>query len=97
MKESNLTKKINDNPNTYIYIGVIVFTVGIVLNMLTSAIIKPALIESLDNVGTIIGYILNASTAFMTLLGLIIFSNSMTAKKEAKVKKIVKRNKNRKK
>ena len=93
MKESNLTKKIYDNPNTYIYIGVIVFTVGIVLNMLASAVIKPALIESLDNVGMIIGYILNAGTAFMTLLGLIIFSNSLTAKREAKVKKIVKRNK----
>ena len=93
MKESKLTKKIYDNPNTYIYVGVIVFTIGIVLNMFTSAIIKPALIESLDNVGTIIGYILNAGTAFMTLLGFIIFSNSLTAKKEAKVKKIVKRRK----
>ena len=96
MEESKLTKKINDNPNKYIYIGVITFTVGIALNMFTSAIIKPALIESLDKTGTIIGYILNASTAFMTIMGLIIFSNSMTAKKERNVKKIVKRNKKRK-
>ena len=96
MKESKLTKKIQDNPNTFIYIGVIVFTVGIVLNMLISAIIKPALVESFNNVGIVIGFILNASTAFMTLLGLIIFTNSLTAKKEANTKKIVKRNKKRK-
>ena len=96
MEESKLTKKIYDNPNTYIYIGVITFTVGIALNMFISAIIKPGLVESLGTTGTVIGYILNASTAFMTILGFIIFSNALTAKKEQKVKKIVKRNKKRK-
>lgn len=96
MKESQLTKKIYDNPNKYIYVGVITFTVGIILNMFISAIIKPALVESLNTVGIVIGFILNASTAFMTLLGFIIFSNSLTAKKEAKTKRIVKRNKKRK-
>jgi len=96
MKESKLTKKIQDNPNTFIYIGIIVATVSFLLNMLVSAIIKPALVESLDTIGMIIGFILNASTAFMTLLGIIIFSNSLTAKKEANTKKIVKRNKKRK-
>ena len=93
MKESKLTKKIQDNPNTFIYIGIIVATVSFLLNMLVSAIIKPALVESLDTIGIVIGFILNASTAFMTLLGIIIFSNSLTAKKEANTKKIVKRNK----
>lgn len=96
MKESKLTKKIQDNPNTFIYIGIIVATVSFLLNMLVSAIIKPALVESLDTIGIVIGFILNASTAFMTLLGIIIFSNSLTAKKEANTKKIVKRNKKRK-
>ena len=93
MKESKLTQKIYDNPNTYIYIGVLVLTVGILANMFVSAIVKPSLVESLETTGMVIGYILNVATAFMALLGLVIFTSSLTAKKEAKQKKIVRRRK----
>lgn len=96
MKQNSLFDRINDQPNKYISTGLVILTIGISLNMLISAVIKPALVDSLDQVGIVIGYILNASTAFLALFGLVVVTNALTAKKEAKQNKVVRRKKKNK-
>ena len=96
MEQNKLTQKINNNPSLYIQIGLTVFVLGIVANMFTSAFIKPLLIETMGDSSVYIGFPLSIVTAFMALMGFVIFTTALNAKKEAKQSKIVKRNKKRK-
>ena len=90
---NNLNDKIKERPQHYIYLGIILFTSGILLNFLTSYLIKPMLTESMGDASTYIGFPLSIITAFMALLGFTTFSTAMNFKKAANQKAIKRKNK----
>ena len=92
MENNKLNEKINEQPKKYLSIGAFVFILGIALNFFNSAYLKPIYVES-STMGNIMCNLISAVTSFMAVLGLVVVSNSMTAMKNAKANKNIKRKK----